>query len=291
MSTVERYVERLGHELEAVGIPGRLRRRILAEVEDHLGSDPAALERFGEAQDVACQFGDELGTASSLRGAVRAFGALAVAGLLYGAAFVSMGQAGSPDLLSGEFPALGVAAAVMLILAPQVAFVAGSLAFVRALRRRGARVCPAAEVDLLNRRTGVALMSGLATMAALALYATEFHAHLAGWWTTLALTGSGLAGIVLIAAAGHTLATARVRPTRAGPPGDLFDDLGTVTPARLRDRPWMFASVVAAVVAGATFLDGVVAADEFDGALRAVLEAAACLTGFAVLGRYLGLRR
>jgi len=36
---------------------------------------------------------------------------------------------------------------------------------------------------------------------------------------------------------------------------------------------------------------GIVVSDGYDGALRAMAEVAACLAGFALLGRYLGLRR
>jgi hypothetical protein len=38
-------------------------------------------------------------------------------------------------------------------------------------------------------------------------------------------------------------------------------------------------------------LAGVVQSDPFDGLARGLADGAACLAGFAVLGRYLGLRR
>jgi hypothetical protein len=37
-------------------------------------------------------------------------------------------------------------------------------------------------------------------------------------------------------------------------------------------------------------LQGVIANDPYDGVARGLLDAAACMTGFIVLGRYLGLR-
>jgi hypothetical protein len=43
---------------------------------------------------------------------------------------------------------------------------------------------------------------------------------------------------------------------------------------------------VAIVIAPA----GVLQSDPYDGALRGVADALACLTGFALLGRYLGLQ-
>ncbi len=291
MSAVERYLEQFARALGAVGIRGGLRRRILVEVEDHLRGDPSAISRFGDPSNVAAQFANELGTAASIRGACRVFAALCVAGVAYAAAFLSLAQAGSPDLLAVESPALGLLAAVMLVLAPQVAFVAGGLALVRARRRRGERACPAVEVSVLNRRTALGLLSGLLTMAALALFAAEFQAHLAGWWVTLALSAGGSCTLLLSAAAVPSLRTAQIRPTLAGESGDIFDDLGPLVPSGLRRRPWLFAAGVAVVAATATLIDGLVGADGYDGAIRAVFEAAACLTGFAVLGRYLGLRR
>jgi hypothetical protein len=58
---IERYLEDLWAELEAVGIRGRLRRRILLETEDHLRSEPD-VERFGSPAVVADRFADELAT-------------------------------------------------------------------------------------------------------------------------------------------------------------------------------------------------------------------------------------
>jgi VIT1/CCC1 family predicted Fe2+/Mn2+ transporter len=72
--------------------------------------------------------------------------------------------------------------------------------------------------------------------------------------------------------------------------GDIFDDLGLFVPAPLRGRPWAFAVVVAVAVALLITAAGVVADDPYDGALRGVADGLACLVGFALLGRYLGLR-
>jgi hypothetical protein len=47
------------------------------------------------------------------------------------------------------------------------------------------------------------------------------------------------------------------------------------------------AGVLVLVVTGA----GIVTHDPYDGAIRGMLEAAACLTGYGLLGGYLGLRR
>ena len=50
---IEQVLAELESELTAVGIRGRLRRRILAESEDHLRSDPEAVSRFGPPRRVA----------------------------------------------------------------------------------------------------------------------------------------------------------------------------------------------------------------------------------------------
>src|SRR5438876_558597 len=116
-----------------------MRRRILAEADDHLHSDSSAHERFGSASEVANAFAAELAAQASRRAAVSAFAALGVAGAVYAATFVSLGFARpSTETLD---PVLGAVAFSVMIVAPQVSFVAGALALVRALRRRE-RVLP-----------------------------------------------------------------------------------------------------------------------------------------------------
>jgi hypothetical protein len=93
---------------------------------------------------------------------------------------------------------------------------------------------------------------------------------------------------LLAAAAVPLLASTRYRPQISAPAGDVFDDLGI---ERLRTDPWRFARRVALGVGAAVWLAAIVQGDPLDGLLRGVLEGAACLAGFAALGRYLGLRR
>ena len=52
---IEPVLSELEQELAAVGIGGRLRRRILTESEDHLRSDPDAASRFGSPRRVAVE--------------------------------------------------------------------------------------------------------------------------------------------------------------------------------------------------------------------------------------------
>lgn len=280
---IERYLEALDLELVDVGIPGRLRRRILAEAEDHLRSDDDALERFGTPEEVANSFAAELGARTSRRAAVGAFLALGVAGAVYALSFVGAAVAGQPA--PDTWPRLAQVALVAAILAPQVSFVAGSLALVRVLRRREATL-PSAELRVINRRTGVALLFGMVTMAALAVLALELRNDSAGWWVALTLVGVAIATPLLVLAALPAAVAARLKPRVPGEAGDLFDDLGVV-----RMEPWRFAAVVAAALGLVVFLVAAVQGDPFDGAANGMAEAIACLAGFAALGRYLGLRR
>ena len=277
------YIEELSRELSRRGIGGTTRRRILDEVDDHLRSEPDAQERFGAPAAIANEFAAELGSHASRRAAFVAFAALGVAGAVYAAAFVSQAFANPPSETLA--PALGAVALASLVVAPQVAFVAGALALVRALRRRG-RAMPTAELTVLRRRTLVALAAGVATMVALALYAYEFAPSLAGWWTTATYASATAAGLLLVTASVPAARAARFRPELAGSAGDVFDDLGVTS-----GDPWRLACAVALAVGAAVWLTGIVQGDALDGLVRGILEAAACLAGFGALGRYLGLRR
>jgi hypothetical protein len=280
---IQIYLDELERELAARGIRGRLRSRILAEVEDHLNADDGALDRFGSAAGIADAFAAELGARASRRAAVGAFAALGVAGAVFALSFLGAQFAGQPA--PDTWPRLGQLALVAVILAPQVSFVAGSLALLRVLRRREP-VLPSAELRVINRRTWVALVFGLVTMAALAVLALELRGDSAGWWVTLTLAGVAIATPLLVLAALPAAGAARLKPRVAGEPGDLFDDLGFG-----RADPWRFAACIAAGLGLVVFLAAAVQGDPFDGAVNGLAEALACLLGFAAFSRYLGLRR
>jgi hypothetical protein len=280
------YQDELRGELTAVGITGGARRRIVAEIADHLACNAEA--DLGAPRALARQFADEVGTVRARRAAAVSFVALAFAGLLFAAAFFA-----SPHHAFGAAPRgaplLGRLATGLALLAPQVAFVAGVLAALRALRRRRAKVLPAAEAAVIVRRAALGLGAGIAAMVGLGLIALEYRAYLPGWWVTLG-EASALAGLLALAAAAPSLLAAlRVRPIAAGSPGDLFDDLGAWAPGPLRGHPWWFAILAAGLVAVAITLAGVAGSDAFDGALRGIADGLACLFGFATLGRFLGL--
>jgi uncharacterized membrane protein YbhN (UPF0104 family) len=283
------YLESLSSELATVGIRGRLRRRILLEIGDHLDSDPQA--RLGAPGDLARQFADELGTTRARRAALVTFAALAVA-----AAMLLVSWAGSkatgvawPRVHPPSRPVANLAF-VLLAIGSQVAFAAGVLGVVRALRRRSALVVPRAEATVIGRRAIVALLAGVAAMAGLALIGFEFRRGQPAWWMPVTLAGAGVAAGGLLAAMVIVAAALRLRPVAPGEAGDLFVDLGPLAPPVLRARPWRLALAVAAALAVIITVGGALQSDGYDGAVRGVADGLACLAGFALLGPYLGLR-
>jgi hypothetical protein len=285
-----RFVDELGDQLQSIGIRGRLRHRIVVEFEDHLTCDPAA--QLGSPAELANQFADEIGTSRVRRGTVAVFGALALAGTLFGIAMLAFGYRALREAQAQSRP-LAMIGAVVMVVASQFAFATGMLAALRLLWRRRERVLSRSEATVLVRRVGIALVSGIGAMAGLALLALGIHDHDAATWRTFSLIAASIGGAALLAAAPSAIAAARLRPTASGETGDVFDDLGPLNqlaPAWLRGRPWRFALLVAATIGIAVALQGVAVSDPYDGIFRGLAESLACLTGFTVLGRYIGLR-
>ncbi|MGH2843231.1 MAG: hypothetical protein ACRDKL_06535, partial [Solirubrobacteraceae bacterium] len=65
-------------------------------------------------------------------------------------------------------------------------------------------------------------------------------------------------------------------------------DLSGLVPAGL--RPVSLAFLLCGAIIVALGVAGVLTDDPYDGLARALADACACMAGFAVLGRYLGLR-
>lgn len=278
---IEAYLDRFTEELEGRGVAGRDRRRVLAETEDHLRElaaehgEEAAVSRFGQGGPLAVAIAAQLATSKTIRSTYATFAALATTAFGYIAllAIVHL-DGGPPDLFSADHEALGVLAALGLLLFPQIAFVAGGLALLRALRRRGRGVLSCQELDVMRRRSAVALGAGGLTVCSMALWALEFR-DLAPILALSLATALPL-GVV-------TVAVVQASGTQAvshGPPDDVFDDLRL---AGIRAHPWLFALVVASAVAAVAFA--------VDGLILAGLEFAAVLAGFSLLGRLLALRK
>jgi hypothetical protein len=127
------YVDELPGQLAAVGIGGRRRVRILAEIADHLTCDPDAT--LGDPKALAREFADELGTFRARRAAFGAFAALAVAGAVFVVAFLTLPGGGLARATSGPTPLLRDLGAAITVLAAQLAFVTGVLAEFASLAR------------------------------------------------------------------------------------------------------------------------------------------------------------
>jgi hypothetical protein len=282
------YLDDLGRELTRAGIGGRLRRRILAEFGDHLSCDAEA--QLGSPAALARQFADDLGTVRARRAAFASFGALAVAGVLVAAVFAATAHAGiALPKVHPPSQVLFDVAMWFVALGGQVALVAGVLGALRALRRRREAVIVQAEALMIRRRSAVGLLAGLVCLAGLALLAIE-ASHAASWWRTLGLASAGAGACAIVVALVPLRSALEVLPVAAGSRGDIFDDLGRLAPPVLRGQPWLLALFVAGGIALVLTVAGVVQSDPYDGALRGIADALACLAGFAVLGRYLGLR-
>ena len=283
---IERYLDELSAELGSVGIRGAQRRRILAEVEDHLreSGEPG---RFGDPAVIAARFADELATSGARRVAWGSVVVLAPAGIGY-AILISLG-APWPDITAARSVAIGLVAAATMLLAPQVSFAAGLLAVAGAWRLRSQAAAPASAITLLRRRAGVALAAGATTLLAVMVTTYEYSAWISTWRIALTFSIAGACLVPIAAGAVVLRRTGALRPQTAGDAGDVFDDLAPVLdrlPLDLRRRPWRFCLLFAAGVAVLALLGGGV--DE--GPRNALAEFVAVCAGFAVLGRYLGLR-
>lgn len=270
MSRLEAY----DAELRRAGIPRGRRRRIAAELADHLACDPEA--RLGEPAELARQFANELGTTLARQSAFAAFLALVPLGVLVAALF---------GLAAVYSTNVAPAATVLLVVGVQLAFVGGSLALLRGWRLRNATVIPAAEGRVLRRRAGLGLAGGALTVGVLgALVSGRYPgvqwSHPALGWTTVGVGAACIVGGTFI-----LVRAARLRPVAEGAAGDLSYDLG------LPADPWRVALTVAGALTLCIALAGIVQADPLDGLVRAVGDGLLCLAGFALLGIPLGLRR
>lgn len=292
------YLSTLEDELAAAGIPARRRARILAEFADHLHDDAHA--QLGDPHDLARQFADEIGTRLARTAAYRAFIALAFAGTVLLVMFLTDGRTngwvGYGSFNGNQTQRWYVPMLLACALAAQVALAAGSLAFVRAWRLRRQPVISHADALILNRRAATGLIAGATTMMVMPLTFFGFRHPWGGfgnlgdpgarWFMANLIVGSAVV-VGLFAVLPSVLVAMRVRPSLAGEPGDLRRDIG-IDDARV--TPWRAAFMLSGMILVALALLGAVQDDPYDGLARGLLDAIACLAGFAVLGRYLGLR-
>ncbi|HET9323342.1 MAG TPA: hypothetical protein VFO03_05640 [Gaiellaceae bacterium] len=276
---IDDYLARLSDELIHRGVGARDRDRILAEAADHLREladrhgEEDAIARFGEARPLAVELAAQLATTKTIRSTYATFAGLGVTALALLALLVYADDRAPNDVLAGKHAAAGLLASLGLLLLPQVAFVSGGLALLRALRRRGQGALPCEELDVLGRRSAVALAAGGLTAVSMLVWGYEFGHFV----PVLVLAVVAVAPLCVVLPA---LASASSpQAPSAGRADDVFDDLHL---GRLRARPWLFAFAVA--------LSAGVIALAVDGIVLAGLELTAVLVCFAWLGRPLALR-
>jgi hypothetical protein len=261
-------VKGLREELDRVGIRGGLARRIEAELADHLACDPAA--ELGSPKLIADRFAAELRVPRTRRATFTGFAALAVTAVLLIVPQRGMSAAGGFPDLAGTRGTVASLGGLAIVLAGQVAFVAGILAVSRFLFSHD-------ESLLVQRRTGVALGAGAFVLAGEVAQAVAVRPALPVWWFALAV------GTVAVSGIGLGRATIDLRGAAA------------ITPPHLTEQRAFPFTLVVAIGAGVTLLMGVGSAfaesSAAEGLARAAIEGGAFLVCFAALGRYLGIRR
>ena len=299
-----RYLAELDTELRRARVPGRQRRRILAEANDHLleaGAEGPA--RFGDPRALAASFAADSAARSARTASLVLAAAVAVTLALWAA--IAIDPRSHPWL--NDFPgALGAALAV------QVAAVAAFISLVRTVRYRG-RAVPPAGLPLLARTNGVAASSLALGLAVTALAeANHLEPSRAGTWELAAAAGIGAACVLAVAAAAATArAVYRTRAVAECGGEVVADDLAVLgaealellpprvaAPIRrvassrwldLRGHPWRFCATLAGCFLVAVCAAGVVHGEPSPAV--GVVEALAIFAGFAAFGRFLGLRR
>ena len=242
---LQAYLAELSVHLD---VPRRLRRRVLAEVADHLldategervggragaAAERAAVDRFGDARVVARRFVDQAAAASVHQATDLVAAALAVLCLV---ALPFMGP-------EGLWP-LGFPPGALAGLAAQVAVVAGGLGLLRSLARRPAASVPADELRLLLRGDATAVAAIAASLLTESLLAVQHRAELSGspgllafaaalaaLWPATALAALAVARAALRTAKARAAAAVAPPAAEGAPPpagGDVLEDLATL---------------------------------------------------------------
>jgi hypothetical protein len=284
------WLDDLAAELRARRVPRRERRGILDELRDHIACEPGCEDRLGDPRALAVTFADELASARARRSAFAVFAALAVAAVVLAVSQTTLGQFSRyPGYSNGLSTLLFFPAVLGMLVAPQVALVAGTLAAWRAVRRRRVARLPAAEIALIHRRARVALGAGLATMAGVELYVVDFSSRLPGWWLGSIGGLAAAAGVGLFAARRIVVRSEAIVSGTPGPGGDVFDDLPLLKSTSLRGRPWRL-GVLASVAVGFAMaaFEAPAANSALEGIQRRASEGLAAVAGFVLLGRAVG---
>jgi hypothetical protein len=285
------WLDELAGELRARAVPARERDRILLELRDHLACEPGCEHRLGDPRALAVTFADELATDRARRSAFVTFAALAGAAVVLIVSLITLGRfARYPGYSNGLSTLLFFPALLGMLVAPQIALVSGSLAALRAVRRRRAPALPAAEIALIHRRARVALGAGLAAMAGLELYVVDFSLRLPAWWLALVGGLAAVAGVTLLATSSRLVRAQAIVSGAVGPAGDIYHDLPMLNWRWLRSRPWLLgalASLAVGLALGA--FEAHAEHSVLEGVQRGMFEGLAAAAGFALLGRAIGV--
>jgi hypothetical protein len=242
-------IEELRRELNAVGIRGRARERILSELEDHLVCDPDA--QLGDPRQLAAQFADELASDSARRTAWGTFGALALVAFCVGIPQAALPTV--PDIAGGRSILLVVPATLAMIVGAQVAFAAGGLAALRALRFRGLE-----DVGVVRSRIAVALAAGAITAAGAAVYAFNFWGDVPAWWSLVAVVCAAAAALPLGLAAVAYARAGSLRVSGSGHVRGLRADLGPLAHPTLIGAAAVLAMTVATALLEQSLAEGLI---------------------------------
>jgi HAAS len=314
VSAIADYLDSLEQELRVKRAP---RRRLLAEVEDHLRScadelgadvdgaeaERQAIERFGAAATVARHFAHTVAAASARRSAYW----LGLAFAAYATALVAFAL--TADARFTDFPQ-GAPSALAL----QVGAIAAALSLVRALRWRREPLIPEDRVRLLANGAAVGVIASGGGLALEALIATTRPAGALPWGERpllLALfalaVGASAAAALATAAAAFRSSTLAALPGRKlddhGPVPSLVEDAATLIPVVRRPltalfaRPAVLVVLTASLAAAAVLVSQTIGRDFANHAsialpalTLALFEAAMIGLGYHILGPMLGLR-
>jgi hypothetical protein len=308
------YMDRLDVELRLNRVP---RRRLLAEVEDHLrtsatelnadaGLEEAerrAVELFGAAATVAHGYAMVVAATSARRSTYW----LGLAFFTYATACLMFAFSASSEF--ADFPQGGPSG-----IALQVAAVALALSLVRSVRWRRSTDTPDDRIRFLANGAVIgaaALAVGLASETAIAL--TRPAGVLPWQDLPLVAVALGVAVAATLVAALSAAAAAFRTSTLAAVPGarrlvrgsdpTLVDDIGALVPKTRRpvaavfDRPALLVTAVAAAAVVGVFISQVAgrpfahhATILLPALALAAFEALCILVGYLTLGRSLGLR-
>jgi hypothetical protein len=196
---IEGYLRELDARLD---VPRRLRGRLLDETRDHLLeladgglSEHEAEQAFGAPEALAREFHEQLASTSAHRSS-------ALTGLML--VVLAVAYAFAPGAW-GNGP--------VVLIAGQIAVVAGVLALVRSLRFRSAHAVPPSRLACIYRANALAL----GCVALIAIYVAV---------TGPVMPAAVLGAIALASALALARSVARARPVAGGEPeDDAFDDL------------------------------------------------------------------